>query len=68
MRLLLVEDEPKLANFVEQEFAQESFAVDVAEDREEAIDRVRAATYDLVILDIVLPGKDGFAVCRELRA
>jgi DNA-binding response OmpR family regulator len=67
MRLLLVEDEPKLANFVEQGFAQESFAVDVARDGEEALDRVRATTYDLVILDIMLPGKDGFAVCRELR-
>ncbi len=67
MRLLLVEDEPKLASFVEQGFAQESFAVDVARDGEEALERVRAATYDLVILDIVLPGKDGFAVCRELR-
>lgn len=67
MRLLLVEDEPKLASFVEQGFAQESFAVDVARDGEEAIDRVRATTYDLVILDIMLPGKDGFAVCRELR-
>lgn len=67
MRLLLVEDEPKLASFVEQGFAQESFAIDVARDGEEALDRVRATTYDLVILDIMLPGKDGFAVCRELR-
>lgn len=67
MRLLLVEDERKVASFIEEALAQESFAVDVARNGEDALARVRATTYDLVILDIVLPGKDGFAVCRALR-
>jgi len=68
MRLLLVEHEPELATFIERGLAQESLAVDVARDGEGALDRIRATTYDLVILDIVLPGKDGFAVYRQLRA
>lgn len=68
MRLLLVEDERKLARFIQKGLAEESFTVDVAEDGERALDRARVSRYDLVILDIMLPGLDGFAVCRELRA
>lgn len=68
MRVLLVEDEPKLARFVQKGLTEEAFAVDVARDGEEALERARRTAYDLVILDLMLPGIDGFAVCRELRA
>lgn len=68
MRLLVVEDEPKLASFIQKGLGEESFAVDVARDGEDALDRTRLTTYDLIILDVMLPRMDGFAVCRELRA
>jgi DNA-binding response OmpR family regulator len=68
MRLLVVEDEPKLASFIQRGLAEESFAVDIARDGEEAIDRAARTSYDLVILDLMLPGMDGFAVCRALRS
>lgn len=68
MRLLVVEDEPKLAQFIQRGLAEESFAVDVARDGEEALERAARTAYDLVILDLMLPRMDGFAVCRALRA
>lgn len=68
MRLLLVEDEPKLATFIQKGLSEEGFAVDVARDGEEALDRAERTAYDLVILDLMLPRMDGFAVCRRLRA
>ena len=67
MRVLIVEDEPKLATFIEQGLIEESFAVDTAVDGETALDLARVNPYDVVILDILLPGIDGFAVCRSLR-
>lgn len=68
MRLLLVEDEPKLARLIVQGLTDESFAVDHVADGAAALGRVQETTYDLVILDVMLPGIDGFAVCRALRA
>ena len=68
MRLLVVEDEAKLAGFIEQGLTEESFIVDVARDGEEALERTTRTAYDLVILDLMLPGMDGFAVCRAIRA
>ena len=68
VRLLLVEDEAKLARYIEQGLAEESFIVDVARDGEEALERATRTAYDLVILDLMLPGMDGFAVCRAIRA
>jgi DNA-binding response OmpR family regulator len=68
MRILVVEDETKLARFIQKGLTEEMFAVDVAADGEAALDRVRATAYDLVILDVMLPGLDGFAVCRQIRA
>jgi len=68
MRLLVVEDEPKLARFIQRGLTEESFAVDIARDGEEALERATRTAYDLVILDLMLPGMDGFAVCRALRA
>ena len=67
MRILVVEDEPKVASFIQRGLAEESFIVEVARDGEEALERARQTVYDLVILDLMLPRMDGFAVCRELR-
>jgi DNA-binding response OmpR family regulator len=68
MRLLVVEDEPKLASFIQRGLTEESFSVDVARDGEEALERAARTSYDLVILDLMLPRMDGFAVCRALRS
>ena len=68
MRILVVEDEAKLARFIQTGLTDEAFAVDVVADGEAALDRIRATTYDLIILDIMIPGIDGFRVCREIRA
>ena len=67
MRLLVVEDEPKLATFIQQGLTEESYAVDVARDGEEALERAARTSYDVIILDLMLPRMDGFAVCRALR-
>ena len=67
MRLLIVEDEPKLATFIQQGLTEESYAVDVARDGEEALERAARTSYDVIILDLMLPRMDGFAVCRALR-
>ena len=68
MRVLLVEDESKLAHVIEKGLAEESFAVETVCDGEQALARARETAYDLIILDVMLPGIDGLAVCRELRA
>ena len=68
MRLLVVEDEPKLAQYIHRGLSEESFTVDIARDGEEALERAARTTYDLVIRDLMLPRMDGFAVCRALRA
>ncbi len=67
MRVLLVEDEARLAAFLAKGLREHSFAVDVAGDGEAALYYAAVNEYDLVILDIMLPVKDGFAVCQELR-
>jgi len=68
VRILLVEDEPSAAKMLAKGLREETYAVDVARDGEEALARAHVNTYDLIILDVMLPRKDGFAVCRELRA
>ena len=68
MRILLVEDDPKLSRFIQKGLTEESFSVDVVGEGEVALERVVATTYDLIVLDIVLPRMDGFAVCERLRA
>jgi DNA-binding response OmpR family regulator len=67
MRLLLVEDEPQMAGFIARGLREESFAVDIAGDGEQALYQAEINRYDFAILDVRLPRKDGFAVCRELR-
>jgi DNA-binding response OmpR family regulator len=67
MRLLLVEDEPKIANFIKRGLEEENYAVDVAEGGEDALALVDVTPYDLVILDLMLPDIDGLDVTRRLR-
>jgi two-component system, OmpR family, copper resistance phosphate regulon response regulator CusR len=67
MRLLLVEDDPRIARFVAKGLREQAYAVDMATTGDDALYQAAINTYDLVILDVMIPGKDGFAVCRELR-
>jgi heavy metal response regulator len=67
MRILLIEDEKKIANFIERGLQEEHYAVDIAYEAESALFMVNTNPYDLIILDIMLPGKDGLSVCRDLR-
>ena len=67
MRLLLVEDDARIARFVAKGLREQTYAVDVASTGEDALYQAAINTYDLVILDVMIPGRDGFEVCRELR-
>src|SRR5579863_6345093 len=67
MRVLLVEDEPRVAGFIAKGLREQAYAVDIAPDGQEALYRAEVNQYDLIILDVMLPLKDGYAVCRELR-
>lgn len=68
MRVLVVEDEPKLAGLLRQGLRRHGMGVDLAATGEEALTRASATDYDLIVLDVMLPGHDGFEVCRRLRA
>src|ERR1700745_88083 len=68
MRILLVEDEPRMANVIAKGLRENTYAVDVAEDGEAALYQASINDYDLILLDVLLPKRDGFEVCRELRA
>jgi len=68
MRILVVEDERKLAQLLRRGLAEEGHVVDVAETGEDALWMARSEAYDAIVLDVMLPGLDGFGVCRELRA
>ena len=67
MRLLLVEDEPRVARFIAKGAREQGYAVDIAADGEEALYKASITDYDLFILDVMIPLKSGFAVCKELR-
>jgi len=67
MRILLVEDEHKIASYVKRGLQESGYAVDAVFTGRDALDWIGAAPYDLIILDIMLPGIDGLTVCRELR-
>ena len=67
-RILIVEDETRIASFVEKGLRANSFATEVTGDAENALALARTGTFDLVILDLGLPDKDGLEVLRELRA
>ena len=68
MRVLVVEDEPKLAGLLARGLGEEGHPTDVVASGREAVWMARATPYDAIVLDVMLPGQDGFAVCRELRA
>lgn len=67
MRLLLVEDERKVASFIARALRENSYAVDVVETGEKALELGTDVTYDAILLDVRLPGLSGVEVCRELR-
>ena len=66
-RILVVEDEPQLAQGLEDDLKLEGYDVEVSRDGEAASLRAREQPFDLIILDVMLPRKDGFEVCRDLR-
>lgn len=68
MRILVVEDEKKVARFIERGLKEEQFTVDLAADGEEGLYRALNYPYDLIVLDVLMPKKDGFQVLTELRA
>src|SRR5438874_1379535 len=67
MRVLVVEDEPKMATLVARGLREEGHAADVASDGEDALWMAGATRYDAIVLDVMLPGLDGFATCRRRR-
>ncbi len=67
MRILIVEDDRKVGAFLQKGLREEQYAIDVCRDGEEALEWASINSYDVIVLDIMLPKKDGFAVCRELR-
>jgi len=66
-RILLVEDEVHLAEGISENLEQEGYHVDIADDGEKALSRWRAGGIDLIVLDVMLPRRDGFSVCKEIR-
>lgn len=68
MKILVVEDEHRIARAIKEGLEQESYAVDIEHDGEAGYLAAKADEYDLVILDVMMPGMDGFEVCKKLRA
>jgi two-component system, OmpR family, response regulator len=68
MRILLVEDEPRAAQMLARGLREQTYAVDVTGDGDEALYHASITDYDAVILDVMLPQRDGFSVCQQLRA
>jgi two-component system OmpR family response regulator len=67
MRLLVVEDDVKLARALERGLQREGYAVDLADTGDDALSQATENDYDAVVLDVMLPGRDGFSVCRAMR-
>jgi DNA-binding response OmpR family regulator len=68
VRILVVEDDHKVASFIQSGLAQEGYAVDVLREGTMAGEQARAVDYDAVVLDLMLPGRSGFQVLRDIRA
>jgi DNA-binding response OmpR family regulator len=66
-RVLIVEDDPDIALGLEQDLRLEGYEIEVVRDGVSAVERAQSGVFDLILLDVMLPGKDGFHVCRELR-
>jgi DNA-binding response OmpR family regulator len=67
MRVLLVEDDARIARFVAKGLREQSYAVDVATNGDDALYQAEINSYDLFIMDVMIPGMDGFTVCRKIR-
>ncbi len=67
MKILVVEDEKKTASYLRKGLAESGFVVDIAEQGEDGLELARTTAYDLIILDVMLPGRDGWSVLAELR-
>ena len=68
MRILIIEDERKIASLIREGLARESYAIDVCYESEEGLNTARHENYDLIILDRMLPGShDGIEICKILR-
>lgn len=68
MRVLVVEDEPRMAKLIRQGLEEEAYAVDVVDNGRDVLLWAQSAAYDIILLDIMLPGMNGLDVCRQLRA
>jgi two-component system copper resistance phosphate regulon response regulator CusR len=68
MRLLLVEDDRGLSEFVEEGLAREGFSVDLAQNGDSALELAGETAYDVILLDVMMPGQDGYTVLKKLRA
>ncbi len=66
-KILLVEDEKQMAMFIEMEFIHEGYKVDIAYDGREALEKAESMEYQLILLDIMIPGLNGIEVCRRIR-
>ncbi len=67
MRVLVVEDEKKLATFLRRGLMEENLIVDLSHDGDEALEQILTRPYDAIILDIMLPRRDGLSILREMR-
>ena len=67
MRVLVVEDEKKLGSFLRNGLAQENLVVDLVHDGGTALTQILTQAYDAIVLDIMLPGRDGLSILREMR-
>lgn len=68
MRILIVEDETKTANYLKKGLVEHGFTVDVAQDGEDGLHLARSETYELIVLDVMLPKRSGWSIIEELRA
>jgi heavy metal response regulator len=67
MRILVIEDQPKIASFVKRGLKEEGYSIDIAGDGEEGLFLAKTQDYDLIILDLMIPKIDGLTVCHQLR-
>ena len=67
MRVLIIEDEDKIASFIKRGLKEEGYSVDIAGDGEEGYFLATTQEYDLIILDLMLPKMDGLSLCRRMR-
>ena len=67
-KILLVEDEPSLVLTLTDRLIAEGYQVETAHDGDSGVEKAAAGSFDMVLLDVMLPGKDGFEVCRAIRA